>query len=32
MRKVYSKIDEIAGNVITVSASDIRYGELAVVS
>ncbi len=32
MRKVYSKIDEIAGNVITVTASDIRYGELAVVS
>jgi V/A-type H+-transporting ATPase subunit B len=32
MRKVYSKIDEIAGNVITVTASDILYGELAVVS
>jgi V/A-type H+-transporting ATPase subunit B len=32
MRKVYSKIDEIAGNVITVAASGIRYGELAVVS
>ncbi len=32
MRKVYSKIDEIAGNVITVTASGIRYGELAVVS
>jgi V/A-type H+-transporting ATPase subunit B len=32
MRKVYSRIDEIAGNVITVTASDIRYGELAVVS
>jgi V/A-type H+-transporting ATPase subunit B len=31
MRKVYSKIDEIAGNVITVTASDVRYGELAVV-
>jgi len=30
MRKVYSKIDEIAGNVITVTAADIRYGELAV--
>jgi V/A-type H+-transporting ATPase subunit B len=32
MRKVYSRIDEIAGNVITVTASGIRYGELAVVS
>jgi len=32
MRKVYSKIDEIAGNVITVTAADVRYGELAVVS
>jgi V/A-type H+-transporting ATPase subunit B len=32
MRKVYSKIDEIAGSVITVTASGIRYGELAVVS
>jgi V/A-type H+-transporting ATPase subunit B len=32
MRKVYSRIDEIAGNVITVSASGVRYGELAVVS
>jgi V/A-type H+-transporting ATPase subunit B len=32
MRKVYSKIDEIAGNVITVTASGVRYGELAVVS
>jgi V/A-type H+-transporting ATPase subunit B len=32
MRKVYSRIDEIAGNVITVTASDIRYGELAVVN
>jgi len=32
MRKVYSKINEIAGNVITVTATGIRYGELAVVS
>lgn len=32
MRKVYSKIDSIAGNVITVSAEDIRYGELAEVT
>jgi V/A-type H+-transporting ATPase subunit B len=30
MRKVYSRIDEIAGNVITVTASDARYGELAI--
>jgi len=32
MRKVYSKIDAIAGNVITVTAGGVRYGELAVVS
>lgn len=32
MRKVYSKIESIAGNVITVSAEDIRYGELAEVT
>ncbi len=32
MRKVYSKIEEIAGNVITISATGIRYGELAEVS
>ncbi len=32
MRKIYSKIDSIAGNVITVSADGIRYGDLAVVS
>ena len=32
MRKVYSKIDEIAGSVITVTASGVRYGELAIVS
>lgn len=31
MRKVYSKIDAIAGNVITVNARDVRYGDLAVV-
>ncbi len=31
MRKVYSKIDAIAGNVITVTASDVRYGDLAIV-
>ena len=32
MRKIYSKIESIAGNVITVNASDVRYKELAVVS
>lgn len=32
MRKVYSKIEAIAGNVITVSAEGIKYGELAEVS
>lgn len=32
MRKVYSKIEQIAGNVITVHASDIQYGELAEVT
>jgi V/A-type H+-transporting ATPase subunit B len=29
MRKVYSKIESIAGNVISVRAQDVRYGELA---
>ncbi|MFP4179425.1 MAG: V-type ATP synthase subunit B [Spirochaetaceae bacterium] len=32
MRKVYSKIEEIAGNVITVTAEGVRYNDLAVVS
>ena len=32
MRKVYSKIETIAGNVISVKASDVQYGELAKVS
>ncbi len=32
MRKVYSKIDAIAGNVITVSADGVKYGELAEVT
>ncbi len=32
MRKIYSKIDSIAGNVITVSAEGVKYGDLAVVS
>jgi V/A-type H+-transporting ATPase subunit B len=31
MRKVYSKIDSIVGNVITVKADGIRYKDLAVV-
>ena len=29
MRKVYSKIDSIVGNVITVKADGVRYGDLA---
>ncbi|MBN1647416.1 MAG: V-type ATP synthase subunit B [Spirochaetales bacterium] len=29
MRKIYSRIDSIAGNVITVTAQDIKYGHLA---
>ncbi|MGC9312372.1 MAG: V-type ATP synthase subunit B [Sediminispirochaetaceae bacterium] len=32
MRKVYSKIEQIAGNVITVTADNVRYDDLAVVS
>ncbi len=32
MRKVYSKIESISGNVITVKADGIKYGELAEVS
>lgn len=32
MRKIYSNIEQIAGNVITVSATDVRYGELAEVT
>lgn len=32
MQKVYSKIDAIQGNVITVTASGVRYGDLATVS
>lgn len=31
MKKVYSHIDRIIGNVITVQAKDVSYGELAVV-
>ncbi|MAG13197.1 MAG: V-type ATP synthase subunit B [Spirochaetales bacterium] len=31
MRKVYSKIEYISGNVITVKAQGVRYGELATV-
>jgi V/A-type H+-transporting ATPase subunit B len=29
MKKVYSKIESITGNVITVKAEDVRYGDLA---
>ncbi|HPI23477.1 MAG TPA: V-type ATP synthase subunit B, partial [Spirochaetota bacterium] len=29
MRKIYSRIDEISGNVVTVQADGIKYGELA---
>jgi V/A-type H+/Na+-transporting ATPase subunit B len=29
MRKIYNKIEQIAGNVIIVKAEDIKYGELA---
>lgn len=32
MRKIYSKIESVAGNVITVKAAEIKYGELAEVS
>ncbi len=32
MRKVYSRIEQIAGNVITVTAEGVRYNDLAVVS
>ncbi|MBN2445055.1 MAG: V-type ATP synthase subunit B [Spirochaetales bacterium] len=32
MRKIYNKIEQIAGNVITVKADGIKYGELAEVS
>ncbi|EEF84115.1 V-type ATP synthase subunit B [Borreliella spielmanii] len=31
MKRVYSKIESIAGNVITVTAQGIKYGELAIV-
>jgi V/A-type H+-transporting ATPase subunit B len=32
MKKVYSRIESIKGNVISVRASDVAYGELAEVS
>ncbi len=32
MKKIYSQIQQIAGNVITVRAEGVRYGELALVS
>ncbi|AWG42490.1 V-type ATP synthase subunit B [Candidatus Borreliella tachyglossi] len=31
MKRVYSRIESIVGNVITVTASDVKYGELAIV-
>ncbi|AHE62436.1 V-type ATP synthase subunit B [Borrelia parkeri] len=31
MKRVYSKIESIVGNVITVMAQDVKYGELAIV-
>ncbi|BCR21536.1 V-type ATP synthase subunit B [Borrelia sp. HM] len=31
MKRVYSKIESIVGNVITVVAQDVKYGELAIV-
>ncbi|UGQ16913.1 V-type ATP synthase subunit B [Borrelia sp. RT1S] len=31
MKRVYSKIESIVGNVITVTACDVKYGELAIV-
>jgi len=32
MRKTYTRVDRIAGNVIVVTAEDIGYGELTYVS
>lgn len=32
MRKIYNKIQQVAGNVITVKATDVKYGELAEVT
>ena len=32
MKKIYSQIQKIAGNVITVTARDVRYGDLAMVT
>ncbi|UER67304.1 V-type ATP synthase subunit B [Borrelia sp. BU AG58] len=31
MKRIYSKIESIVGNVITVTARDVKYGELAIV-
>ncbi|MFR6394830.1 MAG: hypothetical protein ACLUNQ_06880 [Oscillospiraceae bacterium] len=31
MQKVYTKIESIVGNVVTVRASDVRLGDLALV-
>lgn len=32
MRKVYTQIEQIAGNVVTVLAEDVSYGEIAIIS
>ncbi|QMU98904.1 V-type ATP synthase subunit B [Borrelia sp. A-FGy1] len=32
MKRIYSKIESIVGNVITVTACDVKYGELAIVN
>ena len=32
MKKIYNKITQISGNVIVLSATGIRYGELAVIT
>ena len=32
MRKVYTQIEQIAGNVVTVLAENVAYGEIAVIS
>ena len=31
MRKIYNKISQISGNVVVLSATGIKYGELAVI-
>ena len=32
MQKIYTKIDQVSGNVIALAADDVAYGELAIVS